>query len=270
MYAPPGNVQPLNVFDQPVGAPVQRIRQGPGLFPERKLGEIAIHKVESFRYNVVYFKQKGMEELPLNSKVTIRHPELVAIDGADGKIYFGGKTQWLPEEMRQLRGGAVAAAEMISYLAATRDDLGDLYPPRTRRTQAEFETLMERVWEAIAPGDGAPLTLSGFVDGLNAFAKRAGHQLVFNELDIRGHRPSADRCQGFIDDAMVRDTPVAFLNRIHGEDGEILRNWSLIVGQVGNRVILADDGVQRPIDFRLWHDTTSLGGGLVFAMRNPL
>lgn len=206
----------------------------------------------------------------MNGKVTIRHPELVAIDGTDGKIYFGGRTQWLPQGMRQLRGGAVAAAEMISYLAATRDTLGDLYPPRTRRTQAEFEGLMARVWEAIAPQNGASLTLGGFVEGLNAFARRSGHPLVFNELDIRDHRPSADRCQGFIDDAMERDTPVAFLTRTHGENGETLRNWSLIVGQVGNRVILADDGVQRPIDFRLWHDTTCLGGALVFAMRNPL
>lgn len=206
----------------------------------------------------------------MNSKVTIRHPELVAIDGSDGKIYFGARTRWLPEEMRELRGGAVAAAEMISYLAATRDNLGDLYPPRTRRTQAEFEMLMAQVWDAIAPPNGASLTLSGFVDGLNAFAQRAGHRLVFNELNIRGHQPSADRCQGFIDDAMVRDTPVAFLTRTHGENGEILRNWALIVGQVGNRVILADDGVQRPIDFRLWHDTTCMGGALVFAVRNPL
>lgn len=206
----------------------------------------------------------------MSGKVTIRHPELVAIDGSDGKIYFGGRTQWLPEEMRQLRGGAVAAAEMISYLAATRDDLGDLYPPRTRRTQAEFETLMAQIWEAIAPEEGVPLTLTSFVDGLNVYAKRAGHHLVFNELSISGHSPSADRCQGFIEDAMVRDTPVAFLNRIHGENGEILRNWSLIVGQVGNRVILADDGIQRPIDFRLWHDTTSLGGALVFVTRHPL
>lgn len=206
----------------------------------------------------------------MNGKVTIRHPELVAIDGSDGKIYFGGRTQWLPEEMRQLRGGAVAAAEMISYLAATRDDLGDLYPPRTRRTQAEFEALMARIWAAIAPEEGVALTLTSFVNGLNAYAERAGHHLVFNELGISGHRPSADRCQGFIEDAMVRDTPVAFLNRIHGDNGEILRNWSLIVGQAGNRVILADDGIQRPIDFRLWHDTTSLGGALVFVTRHPL
>ena len=35
----------------------------------------------------------------MNSKVTIRHPELVAIDGSDGKIYFGARTWWLPEEL---------------------------------------------------------------------------------------------------------------------------------------------------------------------------
>ena len=46
----------------------------------------------------------------MNSKTAIRHPELVAIDGSDGKIYFGGRTSWLPEDMRQLRGGAVVAA----------------------------------------------------------------------------------------------------------------------------------------------------------------
>ena len=207
----------------------------------------------------------------MNSKTAIHHPELVAIDGTDGKIYFGGRTAWFPSpEMRKLRGAAVVAAEMLSYLAATRSNLGDFYPPRTRRTQADFEALMLRMWHFLAPKDGTPLTLEGFVDGLNVCAKHLGHPLVFNELNITNKHPSADRCAGFIDDAMARDTPVAFLSRTHGEEGEVVSNWALIVGQVGNRVILAEDGTQRPIDFRLWHDTSSLGGALIFANRNPL
>lgn len=211
----------------------------------------------------------------MNSKTAIRHPELVAIDGSDGKIYFGGRTEWFPSPaQRQLRGGAVVAAEVLSYLAATRSNLWALYPPGTRRTQADFEKLMARVWDFLIPEGREQLTLSNFVDGVTAYTNFAGHPLVFNVLDIpadRSKRPSADRCQGFIDDAMDRDAPVAFLNRSYGErEGEVIGNWSLIVSQVGNRVILADDGVQRPVDFRLWHDTTSLGGALVFVIRDPL
>lgn len=205
----------------------------------------------------------------MNSKTAIKHPELVAIDGADGKIYFGGRTAWLPEDMRQLRGAAVVAAELLSYLAATRDGLGDLYPPGEHRKQADFLQLMEQVWHFLADDDGT-ITLEEFVERLNAYAVHYGHQLVFHALTIENHRPSADRCQGFIDDAMERDTPVAFLNWRHGPDGERQSNWSLIVAQVGNRVILADDGIQRPIDFRLWHDTNSLGGALLFVIRDPL
>jgi hypothetical protein len=207
-------------------------------------------------------------------KIAIHHPELVAIDGADGKIYFGGKTDWFPSaEQRHLRGGAVVAAELLSYLAATRSSLWDLYPPRERRTQAEFETLMEKVWASLTPEGRERLELDNFMDGLNAYLAHAGHKLVFNVLDIpadREERPSADRCHGFIDDAMDRDTPVAFLSRSRDGDGRVICNWSLIVARQGNLVTIAEDGAMGKTDLRLWYDASALGGAMVFAMLHPL
>lgn len=199
----------------------------------------------------------------------------MAIDGSDGKIYFGGKADWFSAPpQRPLREGAVVAAEILSYLAATRDNLWDLYPPGQRRTQAEFEGLAEKVQNFISPYERGQVCLSGFVDGLTAYTDHAGHRLVFNVLDIpadRSKRPSADRCEGFIDDAMNRDSPVAFLTRSHGSrEGEVVYHWSLIVRRSGSKVLLADNGTQTSMDFRLWHDTTTLGGGLVFVIRKPL
>lgn len=211
----------------------------------------------------------------MNRKVTIKHPELVAIDGADGKIWFGGKIDWFPASTgRRFRGGAVVAAGILSYLAATRDSLWDLYPPGTRRTQAEFEKLVAGIWEYLMPEGVEQLGLNAFVNGLNAYVEHAGHPLFFNAVDIakdRNERPSADRCLGFIDDAMERDTPVAFLTRKRGEnEGEYIYTWALLVGRRGNMVILAEDGVQKNLDFRLWYDTTEMGGALVFIVKKPL
>lgn len=210
----------------------------------------------------------------MNTKLTIQHPELVAVDGSDGKIYFGGRAQWLPAcHQRHLRDGAVVAAEVLSYLAATRSSLWDLYPPRDRRDQADFTALAGRVWERFALDSKDQLDLQGFMDGLVAYLEHAGHTLVFQVLDIpadREDRPSADRCQGFVADALERDSPVAFLTRKQQEDGSVVCSWSLIVQQNGSRVVLADDGAQRQLDLRLWRDASTLGGALVFGILHPL
>ncbi len=211
----------------------------------------------------------------MKSNTAILHPELVAIDGANGKIYFGGRTDWFPSPaQRKLKGGAVVGSELLSYLAATRPSLWDLYPPRHRRTQEEFEGLMNRLWDYLSPkAAGDYLEMDGFTQGLNEYVSHLGHTLNFNVLSIGGAeeaRPSADRCQGFIDDALERDTPVAFVNRTRGEKGETVCTWSLIVARKGSRAVLADDGSQQTMDFRLWYDTTALGGALAFAILTPL
>lgn len=210
----------------------------------------------------------------MNKKLSIQHPELIAIESDEGNISFGGKVEWLDlAGRRDIRDGAVTAAEVLSYLAATRSTLHDFYPPLTRRTQSEFVAMVNDVMGYFTPDRDEQLALAGFAEGVTAFANHNGHHLEVSVLDIPDaveKRPSADRCLGFIDDAMAKDAPVAFLRRSIDGNGVASCRWRLIVGRRGNQVVVADNGIQHTIDFRLWYDTARLGGALVFATRHPL
>ena len=210
----------------------------------------------------------------MHKKYAIHHPELVAIESDEGKICFGGKEEWLDRIGRgNLRGGAITAAELLSYLAATRSTLHDFYPPLTQRSQQEFMGMVNEVIDFFVPSRDRQLSLAAFVEGVTAFANHSGHHLEVTALDIPDDvtkRPSADRCLGFIDDAMEKDAPVAFLRRTVDGDGSVNCQWRLIVERMGNYVVLADNGLQGKLEFRLWYDTARLGGALVFAARHPL
>ena len=85
-----------------------------------------------------------------------------------------------------------------------------------------------------------------------------------------------DQCAAFLRSALSADTPVAWLNLHHGEV-EHLDDWHWVtiiaLEERSDGTLLCtylDSGRERTADFRLWFQTTKLGGGLVSAGGGPL
>jgi hypothetical protein len=75
----------------------------------------------------------------------------------------------------------------------------------------------------------------------------------------------------FIEEALLKDVPVAFLNLCNGDENN-LEPWhwvtiiSLDYADDENSVFvnILDGGLIKKIDLSLWYNTTTLGGGFVY------
>ena len=78
-----------------------------------------------------------------------------------------------------------------------------------------------------------------------------------------------DQCTAFLRSALGADQPVAWLNLHSGEvEGLDDWHWVTIIALEERRdgtelCTLLDSGKEYAVDFRLWFQTTKLGGGLV-------
>lgn len=131
---------------------------------------------------------------------------------------------------------------------------------------------MEEMWKFVTPGKHGVNTTHLFTKGLGAFAASKGVTLPLRELDIprlRLARPTVDQCTAFLRSALGADQPVAWLNLHSGEvEGLDDWHWVTIIALEERRdgtelCTLLDSGKEYAVDFRLWFQTTKLGGGLV-------
>ena len=85
------------------------------------------------------------------------------------------------------------------------------------------------------------------------------------------NRPKLNEVLKFLEVALLKDTPIAFLNLCNGQVKN-LDPWhwvtiiSLEYGEDRNSasIKILDEGLIKKIDLALWYDTTTLGGGFVY------
>lgn len=188
------------------------------------------------------------------------------------RSWRGYDQEWFGDEWQRKAGcGPTAAAQQVSYLAQTRPACRALYPSGSWE-RGDALALMNALWAHITPGRKGVNTLRLFTKGFSAFAGERGLEVPLRTLDIprfKLARPTVDQCAAFLHSAMEADSPVAWLNLHSGQVTE-LDDWHWVViialetcsdGQLLCRFL--DGGRERTADFRLWFQTTKLGGGLV-------
>src|SRR5665648_604396 len=194
------------------------------------------------------------------------------IDEGYDNIYFGCDQEWYPTEWQKKSGCVLAAARnILLYLKYLKLNKGKVI----KNNSKEFALLqMEEVWRYITPSKDGISTTKIFCQEFDNYYKSKGLKITCYSFDIPKEkylRPDFKEALHFIEDAMMADSPVAFLNLCNG-DIQSLDSWHWVSivslefdenGMAGN-VEIVDEGIIKKIDFSLWYNTTKLGGGLVY------
>ncbi|MDR1731311.1 MAG: hypothetical protein LBR61_04385 [Synergistaceae bacterium] len=186
------------------------------------------------------------------------------------KVSYGCSQEWFATEWQRRAGcGPSVASNIFLYLSRTRFPKSGK-PPVYRE---DFAALMEYVWGYVTPGQqGIPETKM-LREGMETCAEAKGLVLESCVCDVPEAvtaRPSTAEITSFLENALGRDAPVAFLNLCNGEEKNLDRwHWVTIVSlerDVSEKIFLhaLDGGVVKTIDLTLWRDTTTCGGGFVW------
>ena len=201
----------------------------------------------------------------------LTHPEYFTLLAPDGRAFRGAVQDWYPTAWQRRAGcGPTTAAVLLSYLARTHPALAALGPLGDPETSVGFLPYMEELWRYATPGpqglkEAAHLTLA-----CRSFALSRGCRLREAILPVpragQGARPTPAQCRSFLEDALDRDCPVAFLNYDEGDVAE-LDGWHwvpLIAVAPGDDVpcTILDEGREQTASLARWVETTRLGGAL--------
>jgi len=203
---------------------------------------------------------------------TIQNPSRFQInEETNQNTYWGFDQEWYTTKWKRLSGcGPTTAANIISYLDRTRAGADSGHLPLMK---SSCQSLMDEVWKYVTP------TLSGisstklFYDDVLNYAQAKSINLTLEVIDIpkdRLLRPEFLTILSFLDEALRRDTPVAFLNLNNGDEKQLDSwHWVTIVSveyaEDGSTALIEilDEGKIKKINLAQWFQTTTLGGGFV-------
>ncbi len=203
---------------------------------------------------------------------SIKHPEAFIIKDNTGRESFGGNQAWYPKYWSRQSGcGPTSAANIMAYLAETREEYAKLYEQKSRLKE-EFLRHMELLFHYVKPGPMGVNHVDKYIDGIHQYAKLRGLSLKTNLLSVEKetiHKRTRRELADFVQKAMEQDAPIAFLNLSRGEENH-LQNWhwititSVQIDETHIWAIASDEGEKRKFDLLLWYLTTGMHGGLIY------
>ncbi len=189
------------------------------------------------------------------------------------RIYNGPDQSWYPKRFQRMAGcGPTSCSNIIWYLSQTKEKYKGLctYDGTTYRG---FLQLMEDMWQYVTPGLMGVNKLELFENGVTSYGKDNGVALSCKSLKINSKNQISDKeiekAFDFIEEALKKDLPVAFLN-LH--NGKLLNleswHWVTIYGldREKGSVSILDQSRLEEIDLKLWMKSSSKGGGFVVVL----
>jgi len=197
---------------------------------------------------------------------------LTIVDENSLKTYYGCDQEWYMTDWQRRAGcGPSVVSTIILYLTRGTLELGQHI-----NTKENCLALMEEIWEYVTPikGQGIPTTKM-LSEGMLAYTKAKGLHVEYTFCDLsedKSQRPKLSEVLIFLERALSKDAPIAFVNLCNGEEKDLYRwHWvtiiSLTYAETGNSslfVTILDEGVMKKINLTLWYNTTTLGGGFVY------
>jgi len=214
----------------------------------------------------------------MNSK-SISNVKLLRIfDERTHENHYGCDQEWYATEWQRLSGcGPTAVCNLIYYLNRTQPSFGLEQSCDTKETSVSF---MEEIWRYVTPTAKGIPTTKMFYEAVLAYAKAKGLDVAYSVCDVpedKSLRPNLADVVNFIERALQKDTPIAFLNLCNGEEKNLEPwHWVTIISLefAENRktafINILDGGLIKRIDLTLWYNTTILGGGFVYFTASPL
>jgi hypothetical protein len=139
---------------------------------------------------------------------------------------------------------------------------------------------MEELWEYVTPNEEGVDTTQRFYESLCSYLSHLGLKATAEICDIpedKQQRPAYNTVVNFINQGLLQDVPVAFLNLCNGEVVNLEAwHWVTIISieyaEKGNALYadILDEGAIKSIDLKQWYDTTALGGGFVYFKLNDI
>jgi hypothetical protein len=195
-------------------------------------------------------------------------------DEKENKDYCGCGQGWYRKKWQKMAGcGPTTAANIVLYM--DRDKAGE-----KGLTIGVCRLKMEEMWGFVKPGLQGVNSTEKFRKGISEYASSKGMELDSEVCDIpeeRSGRPELGTVLGFIEEALDRDCPVAFLNLCNGMELSLHKwHWVTIIGlehdgDDGSAMIeVLDEGSLKRLNLALWYDTTKKGGGFVYCTNRSL
>lgn len=202
-------------------------------------------------------------------KLEINNPELFHIKRGE-MVYQGPNQSWYKEAFQRTAGcGPTACSNIMWYLSKTRQNYQNLCP-YDGSTYDGFLSLMEDMWNYVTPGFMGVNKLEMLMDGAISYGKERGINLKCSTYGVPGTKiftqPDVKGAITFLESAIKKDLPVAFLNLSNGklknlESWHWVTIWALDLEN--EKISILDQSRIEEVDLRLWITTTSLGGGFV-------
>jgi hypothetical protein len=133
---------------------------------------------------------------------------------------------------------------------------------------------MEEIWKYVTPTKQGIPTTKMFYEALFNYTKAKGLNVEYGFCDVhedKFRRPELSEIIDFLESALIKDAPVAFLNLCNGEVKNLDKwHWVTIISMEYTEdknnafVNILDEGLIKNIDLALWRKTTTLGGGFVY------
>ena len=209
---------------------------------------------------------------------SISNPDLLMVlDEDTQEICHGCNQKWYTTMWRRLSGcGPTVAANLIFYLYQTH------FTARLREkslTKKNCIKLMDDIWKFVTPTISGVSNTKMFYEAVLSYAKSEGLNIACEFLDLPKHksgRPGFSEVLIFLENALRKDAPVAFLNLCNGAEKSLEEwHWVTIISlevieeQTQVFVDILDDGQIAKIDLSLWYNTTIRGGGFVYFTPSP-
>lgn len=207
---------------------------------------------------------------------SITNPDWLKItDEATKNMYFGCDQNWYHSEWQRRAGcGPSVASNIFHYLTHSKPLLDNVQNQDNKET---FVTLMEGMWKYVTPKLLGVHTTKIFYKGFMSFSKIQGLNMeyaCFNVPKRKAARRKLSNLLVFLEEAISKDTPVAFLNLQNGEEKNLDSwHWVTIISIEFTEdrdnlfAVIYDGGITKKINLSLWYDTTMLGGGFVYFIK---
>jgi hypothetical protein len=205
-------------------------------------------------------------------KISLKNPEtFYRVEESSEKCSYGCEQEWYHSDWQKRSGcGPTTACNLMSYM-----EFSSLSKQKQISISKEYGLLrMQESWKYVTPAEKGIPTTKMFSDNFLNYAKAKDMNVSCHSLNISqkiNSRPEFHDIVKFIEAAMLKDSPVAFLNLCNGEVSNLDEwHWVTIISieydesETEVNVNIIDEGSIKKIDLKLWNDTTTLGGGFVY------
>jgi len=201
---------------------------------------------------------------------TLNNTDAFLIRDASGHSYYGGDQHWFGNEKayrKEAACGATTCANILGYLAQTREEFAGL-APFDLHDKNSFLEFMKAVYPFVRPGL-IGIMPADFTRGAEEYAAGLGFAFEYDLLPVPAasqKRPGADAMYRFLNAALSKDLPVAFLNLSGGRVKNLdSYHWVTLVGLDDGADLcrIVDNGRLLDVELKKWLKKSTLGGAFV-------